>query len=153
MILPVRKETLVLQDTPEEAIDKIRYVTGKRTGGKFQERPVKFVGQVGKSSFNITRFLNRPENFMPMIQGSIEPVARGSILSLKYTLQFSSRMFVIFWTVTALLFAVFLWFIQSNWKLGLFALGFLVLNMVITHVNFQRQFVRSREILMEVLEA
>ena len=152
MILPVRKETILLQDSPEDVLDKLRYVTGKRKASAIQDRPVKFIGSIGDASFSITRYLSRPENFMPLIQGQIEAVSRGCLLSLRYTLQFSSRMFVIFWTITTLLFAMFLWFIQSNWQFGMAALGVLALNILVTHVNFQRQYRRSREILMEVLD-
>ena len=152
MILPVRKETIVLSESSEEVIQKIGYVTGKKRGGQV-ERPVLFVGNVGSGTFSITRHLSRPENFMPLIQGRFEETSNGCILFLRYTLQFSSRMFVVFWTVTTLLFAVFLWFIMSNAQLALTAMAVLILNVAFSHFNFHRQYKKARQALMEVINA
>ena len=153
MILPVRKETILLTESPEDFTDRLKYVTGKRKTGDYRERPVKFIGKGEEAGWAITRFVTRPENFMPLVQGKLEHVSRGCLLSIRYTLQFSSRMFVVFWTITTLLFAIFLWFIQSDVRLGLIALGFLLLNIVVTHLNFQRQYRQTRKILMDVIDS
>ena len=150
MILPLRKETLVLELSSEEAADRLRYVTAKRSGKP--DRPITFVGRVDPEGFNITRYLSRPENFMPQIEGRFEAAGQGSILYLRYTLQFSSRMFVIFWTVTTLMFALFIWFIYTRWQLGAISLAVLLFNIVFTHISFQRQYKRSRQALLRVLE-
>ena len=150
MILPLRRETLVLETDVEEVLDRLRYATGKRQGKL--DRPVVFVGKVTEDGFNITRYLNRAENFMPQIQGSIESSKKGSILFLKYSLQFSSRMFVVFWTITTLMFALFLWYIHTKWQLGAISLAVLIFNVAFTHISFHRQYLRSRKALMRVLD-
>ena len=150
MILPLRRETIVLDMDSEDALARVQYATGKRQGKL--DRPVTFVGKVTDTGFNISRYLSRPENFMPQIQGTIESTNQGSILFLKYTLQFSSRMFVIFWTITTLMFALFLWYIHTRWHLGAISLAVLVLNIVFTHISFQRQYRISREALLRVLD-
>ena len=150
MILPLRKETLVLELSVSEAADRLRYVTGKRSSKP--DRPVIFVGRVDDERFNITRYLSRPENYMPQVEGKFESTSKGSILFLRYTLQFSSRMFVVFWTVTTLMFAMFLWFVQTRWQLAVISLAVLVFNVVFTHISFHRQYRRSREAIMKVLE-
>ncbi len=132
-------------------LDRLRSKTGKNRSSINSNPDILFIGGVSENGFQVTRRLDRPENFMPQIKGTIRPIAEGCLLSIRYTLQFSSRMFVVFWTVTTLFFALFLWFIQTDMKLGLIALGALVFNIAITHINFYRQYKKSRIVLIDVL--
>lgn len=152
MILPLRKETYVTSIKSDNLIEIISGATGKNRSDISDNGDMLFLGNVKENSFQITRRLDRPENFIPQINGDIESSSTGSIMFLRYTLQFSSKMFVVFWTVTTLMFALFLWFIQTNMKLGLVSLGALVFNILVTHVNFDRQFKKSRKVLMDLLE-
>ncbi len=152
MILPIRRETVVLVHPPEAVVDRLRAVTkqGRRDGLSTSQGL--FMGKISDHAFDITRILDRPENFLPQINGTIEETSSGSILFLKYTLQFSSKMFVTFWSLTSAFFAIFLWFIQSNFWLGLGAVCALAVNLIVTHVNFQRQYLISRKLLHQLLD-
>ena len=75
------------------------------------------------------------------------------VLFLKYTLEFSTRMFIVFWTVTVSCFAVFLWFLKSEVWLGLLAALVIVINIFISRICFKRQLKRTRKLLLQILES
>ncbi|MDH5396685.1 MAG: hypothetical protein OEX02_00955 [Cyclobacteriaceae bacterium] len=147
MILPYRKETIVLTKKAEEVLNLLNQsVDHKRK----KDKKV-FTGKVQGNTLNLTRITERVENFKPQIKGRIENTSRGSILFLTYTLEFSTRMYVVFWSVTSFFFALVLWFIRNDLFLGLMALGGLILNILVTHVNFYRQLKITRSDLYKVL--
>lgn len=152
MILPIVRETRVFSIPPHQIMEALKNNVRKGKRMSHPEASEPFMGTVGQREFNITRILNRPENFMPLVQGRIEDAGEGSIIFIKYTLQFSSRMFVAFWSVTTFFFAIFLWFLQSEPLLGLVSMAAMILNILITHVNFRRQLNITRKLLYQILE-
>lgn len=149
MILPVRRETLIIPQEKETVMARLG--ENINSGRRSEQGEKLFTGSLKEGKLQISLQINRPENFIPQINGHFEESTTGCILFLKYTLIFSSRMFVVFWSITAFLFAFFLWFMSSNFWLGLAAACALALNIIVTQANFQRQYKRSREALHGVL--
>lgn len=151
MILPIVRETVVSAHSADKIKENLRKVIlpGKRIG--LAREGYLFTGSIKENAFDITRIISRPENFMPQVQGKIETTSSGCIIFLKYTLQFSSRMFVVFWSLSTLFFALFLWFLQLDVFLGLGAMVAMILNLAITHINFRRKLKTTRQTLYYVI--
>lgn len=149
MILPVRRETLIIPEQREAVLKRLRANTGAARRSDPDNKT--FMGRVKENQIQISLQVNRPENFIPQISGVFEETSTGCILFLKYTLLFSSRMFVIFWSLTSLFFAIGLWYFNSNFWLAMGATVALAMNIIVTHANFQRQYKRSRQKLHEIL--
>ena len=152
MIVPVVKETIVSPLSAEEVHTRLQTIVKRGRSTRWNPEEHLFMGKLKPNQFDISRILIRPENFMPRIQGRIEESSKGSILFLRYTLEFSTRMFYIFWSLSALFFALFLWFYETHLYMSIFALVALIANILITHINFHRHKTKSRKLLLSVLD-
>ena len=147
MILPLKRETWVFESDSVILKDKLK----KSLRKPGEDGSFLFTGRLKDGFFQIVRISNRPENFTPQVEGRFEETSTGCILFLKYTLQFSSLMFFVFWSVTGICFALFLWFIETEFFLGFGSVIALIFNLLVTHVNFHKQLKKTRDVLFEVL--
>lgn len=153
-IIPHKRETLILPFSANEVISRLSIVTqpASFTTSKNSNSHIRFVGQINHNSFKISRKINYPQNYLPIITGDIEESSRGCIIFLRYKLFFSSLMFFMFWTVmTALIGSFFLVYPKEYLYAALsFISGFI--NYIVTVLNFHKQVKISRQALDEALK-
>ncbi len=73
-----------------------------------------FNGRVGAEDFRLFLKIEKPDSFLPLISGKIEPTSSGCILFLNYSLFPASVMFLAFWGAITFLAALFLVLQGSN---------------------------------------
>lgn len=152
--LPYYSETLVLPYNADEIIKKLSHSVLIENAELLPEERAKnyhFVGRVEKNYFKIFRKITQPNNYLPLIFGSIEKTSSGSIIFLEYKLFQSTKYFLLFWSLISLGMGIFLMF---NQKLYFYAaLSFLlgIINYYITVVNFSRNTNRDKKLLQEIL--
>ncbi|ELR69959.1 fumarate hydratase [Fulvivirga imtechensis AK7] len=153
-IIPHKRETLILPFSANEVISRLSRATqpASLTAPKISDSHIRFIGQISRNSFKISRKINYPQNYLPIITGDIEESSRGCIIFVKYKLFFSSLMFFMFWTImTALIGAFFLIYPREYLYAALsFVSG--AINYIVTVLNFHKQVKITREALDEVLK-
>ena len=152
-LIPHKNETLVLPINALQVISRLSRLTqpanlsASGTGHK-----ILFNGYVGSSSFKVSRKVNYPQNYMPIIQGKIEASSRGCIVFLKYNLFFSSLMFFSFWTIMSFIIGIFLIVYSKAYLYAAVSFTAGGLNYLITVLNFNKQVKLSREALDKALK-
>lgn len=154
---PVKKETLVSPHSFGEVWGRLwKRIKPVEEGVLMPDLPedsFRFNGRLESDGhFRMSRKINHPENFLPMIQGAIEEAQSGSIIFLKFGLFFSTRAFLIFWSTISVLVAIFFFLYKDIQFYGMMALLFGVLNYIITIVKFNIEVARSRREIEAVLE-
>lgn len=150
--LPQHHETFVLNKQHE---DVIRVLSEKTTnklllqnqeGGQF-----KFTGWIKNDRFRISLKIHRPNSYIPLIVGKVEPTSAGCILFITYQLFPSTRMFLTFWSLLIVLVGVFAGYQYESFIYG--GGGFTVVAVIhwIAWSNFRMQLKPSREALLQAL--
>lgn len=115
-------------------------------------KEIYFTGRVSEDRFYVSLKLTRPNSFVPIVSGSIEPTSSGCIIFLQYRLFPSVRLFLTFWIILTFFFGVLLSFEYKNlWFIsGSIAIAALIL--FVAWGNFRIQRKLTREALRKVLE-
>ncbi|MBL6449698.1 hypothetical protein JMN32_25535 [Fulvivirga sp. 29W222] len=151
-LIPHKNETLVAPITALQALSRLSLVTQPAGLSQSHKSPdILFVGHIGKSSFRISRKVNYPQNYLPIIKGKIEGSSRGCIIFIKYRLFFSSILFFTFWTGMTMLIGLFFIFFPKEYGYAIIAFSSGVANYVVTLLNFNKQVKLSRAALDEAL--
>lgn len=153
MLFPYRKETMVLPIPLDEALIHLSKVTRPVSRSvKKGETQFLFNGSIDKDRFTISRRVDYPNNYIPLIKAFTGDSTRGCILFLEYRLFFSSFMFLVFWSIISVLLGLFLLFYAHEINYAMVAWGAGILNYVVTLMNFKKQYIISRKLLLEALE-
>jgi hypothetical protein len=111
-----------------------------------------FNGRIQETRFLISRKIKSPENFLPLIKGRVEPTRNGSILFLEYSLFFSTRIFLGFWTLLTLGGGSLLLFFKLKSEMGLYLIGFGILQYLLCMFFFHRQVDKTRDLIYRLLQ-
>lgn len=154
-LLPLKNETLVLPIAAEDVEKKLWNTVfpvkaGEPMPDKMDELFL-FNGWVKSRKFKISRRLKSPENFLPLMKGTIEETSLGSLLFIRYSLFFSSNVFLIFWSVITLFLTFFFIYFYGILLYAIIAFVLGVGNYVVALANFNIQVKKSRELLENVL--
>ena len=154
-LLPLKTETFVLPISAEEVEKKLwDAVFPVKAGENMPDKADAFFlfnGWVKGRSFRISRRINTPENFLPLMKGNIEETSLGSLLFIHYSLFFSSIFFLIFWSVITIFLTFFFIYFYNIVLYGAIAFGLGMGNYIIAIANFNIQVRKSRELLNKVL--
>lgn len=149
-IIPYKTETVVSTLPANEVLLRLHLATmpaekrEKGSGAVFQ-------GLIADDHFRISQNLRHPNNFVPLIEGTLDETSHGSIIYIKYKLFFSSVMFLVFWTFITIGAGAFLIFVNSNIWYAALAFGLGGLNYLIVILNFNKQVRISHNLLLEKL--
>lgn len=142
-LLPIKRETLVLPYEQEEVFRKLwkvsRPVRAKDPLPDVPEASFLFNGWVKKNQFKISRKIARPDNFLPVIAGTIEGTSKGSIVFLRYRMFFATIVFLIFWSFVTTLIALYFYFFEKIYLYATISFLLGILNYVIAVLNFKKQ--------------
>lgn len=153
-IFPTYSEVLVSPFSSEEVARKLQAVTKKVN---YLEGPIilnkthQFNGQVDRKHFHLSLIINKPDSFLPLIKGKIEPVKSGCILFLRYSLFPSSAFFLAFWGIVTFLLAIFFILYENQWLYALLCLLAGVGNFVFAWSYFNTKLKQSQIIFHQML--
>lgn len=125
-LLPQKTKTLVLA----LPFDVVVYLLEKATT-PLEDAPQQYtslMGWVKGDHFQITSRARRPNAFVPIATGRIEPTSTGCIVFLDYRLLPPTRFYLVFWSVVILLSGTILAVYYSNfllWLASVAILGFI----------------------------
>lgn len=152
-LVPHKNETLVAPITALQAISRLSLVTQPASLNESKENPgILFIGHIGQSSFRISRKVNYPQNYLPIIKGRIEGSSRGCIIFIKYRLFFSSTLFFTFWTSMTFLIGLFFTAFSKDYLYASIAFSSGIANYTVTLLNFNKQVKLSRAALDRALK-
>lgn len=152
---PQYTETLVLPFSAGEVLAKLQEVT-REVAVAAEEKPDKkflFNGKISPGGFSISRMIHSPDNSLPLINARIESTSTGCIVFLRFQLFFGARIFLVFWSMVAvLLFSLFV-FSGPRWIPAIASLLAGVINYVVNVTNFERRVSVSKQVLYKVLQS
>ncbi|MDN5203968.1 hypothetical protein QQ008_21435 [Fulvivirgaceae bacterium BMA10] len=150
-MIPIQQETLVLAITVENAVSRLKRVIESRNISINEEHDYLFNGWIENGEFSISRKIKAPQNFLPLVKGSIEETSSGAIIFVQYKLFQSTRFFLIFWSfITALIFLFFL-IVINQYVYALLSLSLGLFNYVIAWLSFRQQIKKTRTLIHQVL--
>jgi hypothetical protein len=150
ILFPIISETLVLPFAPEVVSARLQRVT-RADAEEVEPEDYRFNGIVESDKFRISRKVDAPENYLPLMAGEVEATSMGCIVFLSYRLFFGSFMFLVFWSVVTLLLGLFFLIYPREIHYALLSFGAGFTNYLLTIINFRRQRRMSREVLMRTL--
>lgn len=149
--LPIHKETLVSQLSSHALTERLAAATSPVQKRRMSSSENIFQGVLEDDRFRISQQLRHPNNYVPLIEGIVEPTRHGCLVFVTYKLFFSSFMFLVFWSVACLSLSAFLALNVQNYIYASLSLGLGALNYLITLMNFRKQVSISHTLLMETL--
>ncbi|WP_297336490.1 hypothetical protein [Algoriphagus sp.] len=153
-LLPFHSETLVSALSKTEVLEQLSRKTrevnflDKRS---HLQQGLEFNGYVGRSSFRISKVVQKSDTFLPLILGNVEDTARGSILFLTYRLFPGALFFILFWSIILVGFSLFYFLLVKSPVNGGICLGLGVINYVFALFFFHRQVKSSRTKFHELI--
>lgn len=99
--------------------------------------PTPLSGWIKDDQFQLMLRQRRPNSFMPVIEGKIDPTSSGCIIFLRYKLMPATRMYLTLWSAIVLLSAAILLFRYRDLTLGLGALAVLAVIHGVAWANFK----------------
>lgn len=145
---PERNEILVLPFTEKYAQDKVLSELAIPPGSEKKS----FSGWIEGNTFELTRHLNRPDNYSPIIKGVIDASSKGIIIFLNYKLMFSTRLFLTLWTVILIFFMFFFYFKYDAHLYGAISLLMAIINYLVVYLNFKKQVAVCHDLFVNVFD-
>jgi len=143
--LPYYFETVVLPLDADE-VSEILIRNTNTIKSESEGSSKKFQGEISKRKFRINEKLGRPDNFLPIIKGKIEPTSKGCIIFTNYNLMFSTAVFVSFWTIVTLLLALLFLFQYEQVIYAAISLVVCLVNYLFTANLFHRKVRISKDV-------
>lgn len=148
ILIPAKDETIVLPIDFITVFNKLVNQIDMDNGN-----PNKlFNGRINNNIFKISQKIKRPDNYIPLIIGKIEETSKGSIIFLKYRLMFSTKMFLIFWSVILILLTLFFSIMYEAYLYAGIAAVLGGINYAIVYYNFKKKVKINHELLIKLLE-
>ena len=112
-----------------------------------------FNGVWKTDGFSISLKLRIPNNFIPIIRGSV--VQSGSEMLIRLTYEFfpATKRLLLFWTVLTLLITLFFIVLYQAWIYGAISFGFCLVNYILSIENFKIQKRKSKRSLDKLLSS
>ena len=129
---------------------------------RFTKATTTRVGEVGAPSkvlagwikddrFQLILRQRRPNSFMPMVEGRVDPTSTGCLIFLRYKLMPITRMYLVLWTIIALGSGLFLAIFYARFLISLASLGTVMLIHGIAWANFKIHHKPLRDVIFKVL--
>lgn len=154
-LLPIERETWVLPYSQDEVFRKLWKVT-KPVLPETQipdvpEHTFLFNGWVKQGRFKLSKKILRADNFLPIIYGEVENTSKGSIVFVRYQLFFATIVFLAFWSVVTVLFAVYFYIYEKLYLYSGISMAVGMANYLIAVLNFKKQVELSSKLLREAV--
>lgn len=152
MFYPTRTETISSPGSRSEVRRRLTEAITPPINEYGEEGKKWFNGACAEDAFEISLFLKRPNNYVPVISGLMEPDDDGgTIILVKYNMFPASKNLLLFWTVLTLLITLFFSIPYSSYSYAAISFSACFVNYLITYENFKIQVRKSRRALEKVL--
>jgi hypothetical protein len=111
-----------------------------------------FTGLVYEKSFRVSVNVAKPQNFIPLAEGTVDQTSTGSLILVKYRLFPSTRFFLIFWCLLTFLLALVFLGPGKNYLYGCLSLAGCIANYLIALANFGVHLKQTQKALHRVLD-
>jgi hypothetical protein len=148
---PFNNETLVVAREWPDVLDRLANATMSLNSNQINNTAV-FYGWIKADRFRFSLKTRRPNSFIPLIIGTIEPTSTGCILFLEYRFFPVTRMYLIFWSLFIIMAGVVTAHQYREFYLGLLSVALVCLINWIAWANFKLQKDLSRKVLLKILQ-
>jgi hypothetical protein len=148
---PFNNETLVVAREWPDVLDRLSNATMSLNSNQIKPTAV-FYGWIKADRFRFSLKTRRPNSFVPLIIGTIEPTSTGCILFLEYRFFPVTRMYLIFWSLFIILAGIVIAHQYHKIYMSILALVLALLINWIAWANFNLQKDLSRKALLKILQ-
>jgi hypothetical protein len=148
-LLPHTTETLIVVHDWDVVIERLSDVTVSQVTERISAKTL--AGWVKDDRFQLMIRQRRPNSFMPVVEGRIDPISNGCLIFLHYRLMPMTRMYLILWTIIAFLSGVFLSLYYGNFLLLLAAVAIIGLIHSIAWANFKIHHKPLHDVIFKIL--
>ena len=149
-LLPQESETLIVSHDWDLVLQRLEQAS---TFNVMEgERVPVLTGWVKEDRFQLMLRQRRPNAFMPIVEGRIDPTSTGCLLFLDYKLMPMTRMYLILWSIIVVISGVLLSFYYRNLLVGLASAGIIALINAIAWANFKIHRKPLHEVIFKLLE-
>ncbi len=114
-----------------------------------EAKPI-FNGWVKDQKFRISLLIKQPQSFLPLVNGTIASTSKGCLVECKYSLFFSTQLFLAFWSIITAGLTILYTFVDYQPTHAIFAFTLGVGNYVIALSNFDLHFKRTQRHIQSV---
>lgn len=148
-ILPEVSETLVVTHEWDVVLQRLNEATTQVEG--LGNSSGILGGWIKDDRFQLMVRQRRPNSFMPLVDGRIDPTSNGCLIFLRYRLIPSTRMYLVAWTLITLVTGIFLGIHHNNIMLGVTSIVIIALIYGIAWANFIIHHRPLHDIIIRVL--
>lgn len=148
--LPQKNETLIVVHDWDVVLERLSAITTDRINYVGRE-PKILAGWIKDDRFQLLIRQRRPNSFMPLVEGKIDPTSTGCLIFLHYRLMPITRMYLVLWTIIAFVSGVFLAAYYRNILLGVAAIAVIALIHVIAWANFKIHVKPLHDVIFKIL--
>lgn len=149
-LLPEESETMVVAHDWDEVLLRINQVISPQVIEPGIQ-PNLLTGWVKDDRFQLIIRQRRLNSFMPVAEGTIAPTSNGCVIFLRYRLMPFTRLYLLLWTVIALVSGGFLAVYSSNMLIGLATLAIIGIIHAVAWANFKIHMRPLHDIIFKVL--
>lgn len=150
-LLPQETETLIVSHDWDVVLQRLENAStfDALAGGKGL---APLTGWVKEDRFQLMLRQRRPNGFMPMVEGRIDPTSTGCLLFLNYKLMPMTRMYLVLWISIVFISGILLSVYYDNIFIGLAAAGIIAFMNLIAWANFKIHRKPLHEVIFRLLE-
>ena len=112
-----------------------------------------FTGKITPTTFQITRTVAEPNNFLFIAQGSVESSSKGCIIFVRFKMFAFTKFLMIFFGLLGLLATLFLLVHEQNWLYGGVTGVFTCIHTLVCLLNLKRQHQLVQTMLEEFINS
>jgi hypothetical protein len=148
-VLPHSTETLIVVHDWDVVIDRLSDVTVSQVAERISGKPL--AGWVKDDKFQLMIRQRRPNGFMPIVEGRIDPISNGCLIFLQYRLMPMTRMYLVLWTTIAFLSGIFFTYYYNNLLAFVAAIAIIGLMHGIAWANFKIHHKPLHDMIFKIL--
>jgi hypothetical protein len=114
-------------------------------------QPKLLTGWVKDDRFQLIIRQRRTNGFVPVVEGTIAPTSNGCVIFLRYRLMPFTRLYLLLWTVIALVSGGFMAIYSTNILIGLGTLAIIAVIHAVAWANFRIHMRPLHDIIFKVL--
>ncbi|MBK6265467.1 hypothetical protein JKA74_10500 [Marivirga sp. S37H4] len=156
---PAKSEILISHLPPREIFRRLNLAVKPTNYQSFKNRSLDdtpeevylFNGKVSNTGFAISQVVQKPDNFLPLIQGKVEGTSKGSLVYIKYRLFPSVKLFLGFWFILMLLFSMIAYAEGEDMLTVSFPIIMLIASFWVILSRFNSGYEKSRKELVRLI--
>ena len=149
-LLPEESETLVVAHHWDEVLLRINHIISPQVISPGNQ-PQLLTGWVKDDRFQLIIRQRRTNSFVPVVEGTIAPTSNGCVIFLRYRLMPFTRLYLLLWTVIALVSGGFIAIYSTNILIGLGTLAIIAVIHAVAWANFRIHMRPLHDIIFKVL--